>query len=405
MEGGRKGNEAHHTFYIETYGCEANRVDSEIIADHLKRHGWMETDLDSAEYVFVNTCGVKTPTEEKIIHRLNELKRTGKKLITLGCLVDISPHRVPRPAFGPRDYEKLMEYLGVPGFHYVPGIPGNRILRVNISYGCLGRCSYCATVIARGRLKSFPPQEILKVVEEGVKKGAKEVRLTAQDVGCYGYDLGTNIVELLEKILEIEGEFFVRVGMLNPRFLKDYAEDLADLLKEEKIYSFAHVPVQSGSNRVLELMNRGYTVEEFEDEVRILRRVRDVTLATDIIVGFPGEKEEDFLETVDLLKRVRPDVTNVSRYWPRPGTPASRMPPLPRETVLERSREVHRIVAEISRENNEKYVGRKLKVLFYTEEFGKALNYRSVYAPGVPWTVGRVKVVGAGIGRLKGVPI
>jgi MiaB-like tRNA modifying enzyme len=270
----------------------------------------------------------------------------------------------------------------------LPRIPFNKIISiVQISSGCLSACTFCETRIAKGILKSYRPSSIIERIKEDVKNGFKEFWITSQDNGCYGFDIGTNLAELLNAIVKIEGNFFVRVGMMNPVHLirrKDLLENLIQVFKNEKIFKFIHLPIQSGSNKVLKDMNRGHTVEEFLEVVDAFRKeIPEITIETDIIVGYPTETEEDFEKTVDLLKVLKPDVVNISRFFPRPKTPAEKLKQLPMEIVNDRSRKIHELVREISLEKNKKYL-QKIVGIFVDEVgkgksyIGRTMNYRPV---------------------------
>jgi threonylcarbamoyladenosine tRNA methylthiotransferase CDKAL1 len=210
----------------------------------------------------------------------------------------------------------------------LPKISKNRIVEiVPICSGCLGEpCAYCKVKQARGELVSYDKAAILKQITKAVFNGAKEIWLTSQDNGCYGKDIGTNFPELLGDIIKIPGDFKIRVGMMNPNHAKEWTDELAELMKNEKVFKFLHLPVQSGNNEILKLMRRKYTAEDFKEIVKKLRaEIPDISIATDIICGFPGETEEQFQDSIKLIREVKPDVLNRSRFWPRPGTEAAKM--------------------------------------------------------------------------------
>jgi MiaB-like tRNA modifying enzyme len=192
---------------------------------------------------------------------------------------------------------------------------------VQIAQGCLGRCTYCITRRARGPLRSFPVQEIRNKIEEYVRAGAYEIQLTAQDTSAWGRDTGQRLPDLLTALSSIPGNFRLRVGMMNPATTLGILDDLIDAFASDRLFRFVHLPVQSGSDRILEQMGRGYTVREFEEIVSAFRgRYPDISIATDFIVGFPGETEEDFSRSLELIGRIRPAKVNVTRYSPRPFT-------------------------------------------------------------------------------------
>lgn len=371
--------------YIETYGCTTNQADSDLIRGILSRNHDIVNSPENAELVVVNTCGVVGYTERKILRRIEELKKAGKKVLTTGCLTRISRKRISEISDGivapdnlslmDRAVEEILqgrkpEFLTVRSIdkaelcQFKNRLKENTIAIVSISEGCLGNCSYCATKIARGKLRSFSPENILKEVEMAVRTGYREIQLTSQDTGAYGIDRGTNLAELLMKISEIDGEFRVRVGMMNPQNAKAILDDLIKAFDSEKIYKFLHIPVQSGDNRVLEDMNRGHTVEDYEEVVNEFRRnFDDVVVSTDIIVGYPTESEESFWKSYELIKRTKPDIVNITRFSPRKGTKAYRLKDIPDWIKKERSRKLTELAKQIGLENNLKFVGRDFRVL------------------------------------------
>ena len=253
---------------------------------------------------------------------------------------------------------------------------------IQLSEGCLGKCTYCITRFARGKLKSYKPKSIIKSVRTAISKGFKEIWLTSQDNSSYGLDIGTNLAELLKEILKIDGDYKIRIGMMNPMFLKN-SSNLIDIFKDERIFKFVHIPVQSGSNKILKLMKRGYTVEEFEHIVKSFRKNPNMTIWTDIIVGFPTETEEEFQMSVELLKRIKPDYVNVSRYSNRPGTEAKKMKQVPTEIKKERSRIMSKLVNQIAFEKNKKWINWNGKILIdeYNEKKKNFIGRNFAYKP------------------------
>lgn len=371
--------------YIETYGCTTNQADTDIMRGILSQKHDLVENPDDADVVVVNTCGVIDFTERKIVRRIKELKNSGKRVIATGCLSRISRnslrevcdalvspdnvHRIEEAVEGVVR-GKRVEILEVTSVDkselctYKKRLNENAIAIVSISEGCLGSCSYCATKIARGRLRSFSVESIVREVEVAVKAGYREIQLTSQDTGAYGLDRGTNLAELLERISEVDGDFRVRVGMMNPQHAVAILDDLINAFSNKKIYKFLHIPVQSGDNRVLEDMRRGHTVEDYEHVVGEFRRsFDDVVVSTDIIVGFPTETEESFWKSYELIERTRPDIVNITRFSPRRGTPAYRLRDIPDWIKKERSRRLTELTRKIGLENNLKFVGRTERVL------------------------------------------
>lgn len=239
---------------------------------------------------------------------------------------------------------------------------------VNIEEGCLDACAFCSTHLVKGRLHSYLPESIESQVRQLVGDGCKEIQLSGQDCACYGFDIGTNLAELVQRILaHVPGDYKIRLGMGNPRHMAPYLEALLDCFADERLYKFIHVPVQSGSDRVLRAMNRRHTVEDYSHVAgAIAERFGDLfTLSTDLIVGHPGETQEDFDLTLKLLESTRPTVANITRFVARAGTPAARMEagaspeyaPVADTVKHERSAALAAAFQRIATENNRKWVG------------------------------------------------
>jgi len=373
--------------YAENYGCAANKFDLEVMLGLLKREGYrLSSDPANADVILVNTCGVKKPTEDRIIQRLHRLSQLNKPLIICGCLPRISPEAIRKAApnfavmLDPRSVDRIadaVKYAQNGGKNKVffsnasPSKLEHPMLRLSkvieiiaISEGCLGDCTYCCVRFARGKLYSFPQEEIVKKIKRVVSEGVKEIWLTSQDSGAYGIDINTNLAKLLGECSEIPGKFMIRVGMMNPNNALRILPELINSFKKEKIFNFLHLPIQSGDNEILKRMNRRYTVEEFKRTVEEFRReIPDLTLSTDIICGFPGEGPEAFENTISLLKEVKPDIVNISRFFPRPGTPAEKMKQLDVRLIKNRSRRISEIAKEISLERNKRWLGWEGEIL------------------------------------------
>jgi len=357
---------------IETYGCATNQADGEHMAGLLSEHGF-EVDGEG-DVVIVNTCTVKSPTENKIRKRLRGLSSEGRRVVVSGCLPAADQSVVD-------DYPDF-SFIGVNsgdvvaaveavenGFRYVkisaagdkiclPKVRANPYVEIiQLSEGCLGSCTYCITRKARGVLVSYPADKIVGRVREAVLEGVKEVWLTSQDNGAYGLDLATNLAKLLDKVVGVSGDFKVRVGMANPNHVLANLDELVNAFKDDKVYKFLHVPVQSGSDKILSDMDRKYSITEYNYVVEAFRGAYDTTISTDVIAGYPTESEEDFQETVKLIRKVKPDVLNVSRFWPRPGTKAAGLSGLPGRETKRRSRILNEVFKEVGLKQNMKWVG------------------------------------------------
>jgi MiaB-like tRNA modifying enzyme len=367
---------------------------------------------DKADVIVLNTCIVKSPTENKIRDRINFLvkKYPKKKLVITGCAADMGLFR------------KLAPHAFFLSSHRAKGIAQlllkqaeetevkarkNPIVGITeISSGCLGNCSYCVVKLARGDLKSRSMEEIKKEVKTSLADGCREIWITSQDCGCYGLDTGTNLAELIKKIAALDGDFRIRIGMMNPTHIKPILGGLIKVYKNPKVYKFIHIPVQSGSDRILKAMKRGYTATDFENIIRSFRQaVPDVTLSTDIIVGFPGESESDFEKTLELLKRIGPDIVNISKFGSRPKTEAAKMKQLDNKIVKERSTKLAEMTRNICLEKNRRWIGKECGILV-TERgkgeyqlMGRNECYKPVIVEGKKHLLGhffKVKIVGAG---------
>ncbi|MEM3690428.1 MAG: tRNA (N(6)-L-threonylcarbamoyladenosine(37)-C(2))-methylthiotransferase, partial [Candidatus Micrarchaeia archaeon] len=334
-----------------------------------------------ADVIIINTCFVKTPTHQKIVERLKKL--SGRKLVVAGCMPSANRWVVEKvvpdasllsPSSLSHTYEavcsayrneKAVFLSKKPEDKYsLPKAREGVIARIPISEGCASSCSFCVTKLARPVLFSYDEEIILSEIKKCVESGFKEIQLTSMDVGAYGVDKNTNLVSLLRKIDEIDGNFLVRVGMMNPQHALRMLPELIDAFKSNKIYKFLHLPLQSGDDGVLKEMNRTYSVDDFLKVLSEFRKhIPELTLATDIIVGFPTETDDSFERTLEVIKKIQPDVVNNSKFFPRPGTRAARMKQLPGKLVSERSRKVSELCREIALEKNKQLVGKTFEVL------------------------------------------
>ncbi|MFH1256124.1 MAG: tRNA (N(6)-L-threonylcarbamoyladenosine(37)-C(2))-methylthiotransferase, partial [Candidatus Diapherotrites archaeon] len=325
-------------FFVEGYGCSLNKADTEAIKGFLQQNGFTQGTINNSDYVVVNTCAVKEQTENRMLKRIRELHALSKKkefrLIVFGCLPKISGKKISEISKKivqlPPSLESLSKFFHLPEQPFSPSIAqarSNRFISIiPICRGCLGSCTYCSVKQARGPLKSYSIASLKKKFAQAVKE-APEVWLTAQDLACYGKDIGSSLPELLQELLSVEGNYRVRLGMMNPAHLKPIANEMLECFQDKRLYKFLHLPVQSGSGKILKAMKRDYSPRDFLLLVKKFRsKVKGLTLSTDVIVGFPGETEKDFNATVSLLEKVKPGICNISRFGARPNTPAEKMP-------------------------------------------------------------------------------
>jgi MiaB-like tRNA modifying enzyme len=410
--------------YVKSFGCSANLADGEVIAGCISGAGFeVVDDPEDAEILVYNTCAVKSPTENRVIDLLKRVPE-GKRLVVAGCLPLINFERLEREVdfdgvVGPAPSAGVVEVLcrvakgkkvvsfgsfSLPSLG-LPRIPVNPVVSVvPISYGCLGDCAYCCVRFARGPLRSNPVDEVVERVKADLVSGVKEVWLTSQDTACYGLDINTNLSELLNAVCMIEGDFLVRVGMMNPNHVLGMLDELVEAFKCEKVFKFLHLPVQSGDDEVLGLMNRRYSADEFKAVVCAFReQIPRLTLSTDIICGFPGESAEAFERTKQLVAEVEPDVVNVSKFFARPRTPAESLVPISSKELNRRSRETAELSRRISFEKNRAWIGWEGRVLFDEKGkgeswMGRNFAYKPVVAKSCESLLGRfadVRVVGA----------
>lgn len=390
--------------YIETYGCWLNKADSDVVASILRERGHeIVNDPLIADGIVINTCAVRAETERKIAKRLRELEllreRYGrKKIVVIGCLARA------RPAFI-ASTSPSASILGPNALQLVPGALQERILNIGsnrredfklpacdgssrrlvipVAVGCLGSCSYCIMPISRGELSSCPPQRILELFNDAISKGVKEIYLVAQDLASYGLDLDINLPVLLREMLRREGDYMIRLGMMEPSTSATIANELGALYFDTRIYKYLHLPLQSGSDRILKLMNRRYTSSFFIKLVDLFRYRINIFLATDIIVGFPTETDEDFEQTCKTLEKLSPDKVHVARYTMRPFTKASSLPQLSDQVKKRRSRILNELVEELTLKRNIQYVGKEVNVLLTDVApkgglLGRMMDYRPV---------------------------
>ncbi len=325
---------------ILTYGCTYNEGDSDRLRTILARSGSILTENpDEADVVILNTCIVVEKTERKMVRLLRELG--GREIWVTGCLPAARPellHEFP-----------AVRILSPDSIHAVPLDHGKMdygpVVVIQIGTGCLGHCTYCITRHARGKIRSIPLNEILSQIRAAVQGGAVEIRLTGQDLSAYGCDQGKPaLASLLRKIGEMPGTFYIRLGMMNPATLNPIIDEVADAMDNEHIFSFVHLPVQSGSDSVLQRMGREYRVSDYLKMVETLRnRIPGISIATDVIPGFVEESESDFNDTCTLIEQLKPDALHVTRYSYRPGSTISRFGELPDRIRKDRSRAIIRI--------------------------------------------------------------
>ena len=417
------------TYHVVTFGCQMNARDSEKLAGILERIGYAETDTEDADFVIYNTCTVRENANLRVYGRLGQMKRTKQRhpdmLIALcGCMMQEplvvdkirKSYRHVDIIFGTHNIFKLAELIQTrlntgkmvvdiwkDTNQIVEDLPNERKYSfktgVNIMFGCNNFCSYCIVPYVRGRERSREPKDIIREIERDVADGVKEVMLLGQNVNSYGKNLEQPIsfAKLLQEIEKIEGLERIRFMTSHPKDLSD--ELIAVMGQSKKICRHLHLPLQSGSSRILKLMNRKYTKESYLDLVdRIRKGCPDISLTTDIIVGFPGETEEDFLETMDVVEKVGFDSAFTFIYSKRTGTPAASMEnQVPEDVIKDRFDRLLKLVQQKASEASARFTGSVQKVL--VEEVnehddsmvtGRMSNNLLVHFKGTPDLIGQI---------------
>jgi threonylcarbamoyladenosine tRNA methylthiotransferase CDKAL1 len=347
------------TVCVKTFGCTYNAGDSRKLIEVLKSQGCTLVDSPHlAGAVVVNTCTVIAPTERKVLRYLAGVKPP--RLYVTGCMPAVQMPDIrsvcSAEVIEPEEIQSLYRRVGT--------VPAGPVGIVQIAQGCRGRCSYCITRRARGGLKSVALHDILDQVRHLVAAGAVEIQLTAQDVGIWGADFHAELPALLHAVAGIPGTFRIRVGMMNPSGVTGYLDRLIRAYDNEKIFTFIHLPLQSGSDHILSSMKRGYTSDAFFTIVEAFRAAfPEINIATDMIVGFPGETPEDFAASVSAIKRIRPQKVNITRYSRRPSCGSLDPEDFPDFVKKTRSRYLNEVSDRIYRPVNASWTGRTVPVI------------------------------------------
>ena len=402
--------------WVEAYGCSASYSDSEMISGLIVNggHTLAENSEDSDLNVIV-TCSVKDATADKMIRKI--MDSSSKPLVVAGCLPKAEKTKVEKFAenaslMGPNSIGKTLQVIqstldgkktialedsdlskvGLPKIRLNPAVG-----IVEIASGCMSECTFCQTKISKGDLQSYRVGDIVRQVKTELADGCCEVWLTSTDNGCYGFDINSDLPELVNTVSQIPEKFFMRVGMMNPMYMPKIRDSLLKSFESSKVFKFLHVPVQSGSNKVLNDMKRGHTEQTFRDVTNKFRRkFEKFTISTDVIVGFPTETEEDFEQTLRLLEETKPDIVNLSRYSQRPGTSAAEMKQIDVTEVKRRSKITYELINRISEENNRNWIGWEGQVIFDEEHEdqirGRNFAYKPIFVKEKP-KIGQISTV------------
>lgn len=386
--------------YIESHGCSNNFHEGEIMAGLLEEAGYTITkDPYDTDIIILNLCTVKG--DHQSVQALKEAtKRYSAKIIGAGCILESTKNAL-------RQYNPSLSLLNTHNIHnivkiveaviegdVIDALEKNKTTKINlpkirlnpiinivpVGNGCTSACTYCSVKLIKGYMQSYPVEQIVQEVQRSVQDGVKEIYLTGQDTGAYGLDWkqaeqkgnqkGMELPELLQELVQIPGNFIIRVGMTSPNHVYRHLDRLINIYQHPKVYKFLHIPIQSGNNKVLKEMKRPYTIEQYKECIEKFKKIfPDITIATDIIVGFPEETNEEFEETLKLLQETQPDAINMSRFSKRPGTLAAKMKQVPTNIVKERSKRLKEVEQQIIPARNAVWNGWIGKVI--VDEYGK----------------------------------
>lgn len=402
--------------WVEAYGCSASFADSEMISGLIVNGGHsLAQNSSESDLNLIVTCSVKDATANRMKYRIKSLK--SKPLIVAGCLPKAEKSTVEKfskkaSLLGPNSLGKTLDVIDstLKGIKKIAlddtdiskvGLPKVRLNPtvgiVEIASGCLSECTFCQTKLAKGDLVSYRIGDIVRQVKIELKDGCKEIWLSSTDNGCYGLDIDEDLPTLVRSVADIPSEFKIRIGMMNPMYMPRIRDGLLEIFENDKLFKFLHVPVQSGSDKVLNEMKRGHTVNTFLDITSKIRsKFPKFTISTDVIVGFPTESEEDFEKTVELLNKTHPDIVNLSRYSQRPGTEAALLEQIDESEIKRRSKILTETTNQISLENNQRWIGWSGKVLFdeVSDDGVKGRNfaYKPIFVDE-PVKIGEMKTV------------
>lgn len=372
---------------VITQGCSSNLRESELMMGLLKNSGHdLINEEEDSDVNIVNICTVKGDTTA--LREIRRLKKQfpEKKLIVAGCITESIVPKI-------KGIDETISFVNTHNFGRIstvvenslngtslelmdkkyeskvnlPSVRKNPVIGiVPILNGCNYFCTFCSTKLVKGKLFSYPMDAIREDVKSHLKSGCREIWITSNDTGAYMVDMGgkSKLVGLMEQILSIPLDFKVRIGMMNPGNTIPALDKLIELYKHPKMFKFLHVPVQAGNNEVLKAMNRRYSAEDFIKIVEAFRKeIPEITISTDIIVGFPSETEWQFEDSLNLIKKTRPDIVNISRYAARDGTIAAKMKQFSTNELKRRSKLMTDVFRKIAYENNKKWLNWEGKIL------------------------------------------
>ncbi|MHA1269774.1 MAG: tRNA (N(6)-L-threonylcarbamoyladenosine(37)-C(2))-methylthiotransferase [Candidatus Helarchaeota archaeon] len=407
-------------YFIKSYGCTYSKNSAQIIEGLLINNGFKKVkSIDIADIIIINTCVVKINTENKILYLISKISKQmpEKILIITGCMAEVMSDRVTSISpqanlIGPfyiteiikviNEFKQNLRPIKLIGkrvedkLNQPKQVSNNLIAIIPISQGCVNTCNYCIVKKAMGQLKSYPIEVIISNISKVTRNGVKEIQLTAQDLSAYGKDINMKLTDILERINNITGKFRTRLGMMNPSTLLPNIDNLSTICKSDKFYKFFHIPIQSGDNEILEKMNRKYRIEDFLKIYNVIREnFNEFTLSTDIICGYPGETDDNFNNTLKIIKKIKPDIINISKYSHRPGTTASKERDLPTKVKKARSTVLYKLFESYTREKLKKMIEKKYNVLYLKKisnriYWGRTEKYSPVFVESNENLIGRI---------------
>jgi len=381
-------------YFIVTFGCQMNKSDSERIASALEKKYTPTSKMEEADLVVVNMCSVRQSAVDRVRGLLPKIK--GKKSILTGCILKKDKNLFIKDFDEIIDIEEFTKEEVKHSSSFSAVIP--------IMTGCNNFCSYCVVPYTRGREKSKPAKEIVCEIEKLIRNGYKEIWLLGQNVNSYS---NIPFSELLKKINNIEGKFWVRFTSSHP---KDFSDDIIKAMKD-KITPYLNLPVQAGDNNILKKMNRPYTIKQYLDIIKKVRKViPDITISTDVIVGFPGETKAQFQNTAKLFKEVKYDMAYINKYSTRAGTQGAKLiDNISNKEKKERERILNDILKETALKKNKEYIGKEVDALIDTKKgnknIGKTKEYKTIVVESKKNLIGqfiKVKIIEASSWGLKG---
>lgn len=376
---------------VKTFGCKVNQYESQLLRENLEVQGYALVDVPEADMVVVNTCCVTEKAEKEAGYFIRKYIADGKRVLVTGCAVRKQGHFLDKPTSSLevyQDVDTLIRSICAVPFHTISRFDWHTRAFVKVEDGCENFCAYCIVPLVRGHVKSCPEQEIITEVSQLVENGYKEVVLTGIDLGAYGRGTDRNLISLIEKISSIKGLKRIRLSSIEVFHI---SEELVEYLFSNKLFCrHLHIPLQSGSDRILRRMGRRYLFSDYLNVIEGIRkrdRTGRVTFTTDIMVGFPGENEQDFMMTCEAIRRVGYLRVHIFRYSKREGTPACIMSGQVSERIKkERERYLERIAGEVCYNIKKGFIGKPLEVLV-ENVFGEPCSpkggegYSSEYIP------------------------